>query len=380
MIPSHCKTVSVTEVDYPLTHAGIGENLLGQKVFTRTEYMILRRGGELATARVRKRRSFQLFLPVTQVEVLSTPESTLLARDPTVDILNATRMYRCGLKAVEENGGKKAGGDGDDEADPLRGWTVVVEGVDGHISFVHRPKPFTIKLLDLVPPHPSKLMRLLESAVDFAELGTEPVEFAPTILDINELAEEMMAEGKFSRENPESDAGGEPDGAGCAEGPNSHVMFPCEASGLGCGPQGAVGPFGAVRYLDKTPKLTEGERDGTVLVGCDTSRMIFRSLYGKSPRLIDMCPRHLLKARPDLARGPALVRCCKVGTEYLRDGDVIVLPWGPSLRMVADALEELTGVWEEEEEGTDGQQKRGGRGARSRGRKSAPGEPNVGAC
>ena len=100
MLPTHCKTVSVTEVDIPLSPADIAEYLLGRRAFTRTEYMILRRGEEMATARVAKKRGFQLFRPMIEVEVLSTPGDTLFVRSPDTDILNPTWMYRAAVETA----------------------------------------------------------------------------------------------------------------------------------------------------------------------------------------------------------------------------------------------------------------------------------------
>jgi hypothetical protein len=432
MLPNHCKTVSVTDVDIPLTPGDIAGYLLGRRAFTRTEYMVLRGGEEYATARVEKKRGFQLFRPIMEVEVLSTPGDTLFVRSPDTDILNPTWMYRAAVAKVGEvgdsaapkpdpdsrrlwkleceekkhvpgdgvDGGKKEEGNPDplggwtvvvegekaerirpgskiseparggaeggeglaekpgrirgagsqattETSDPLKGWTVVVEGVDGHISFIHRPNPWRIMTLDIVPPEPSRLMRILERALDAADTGGEPVEFIPTILDINELTRDGMAKVLEEGGGGEAQAGDDAEG-GVAPGNGSPacqppaIMYPCEAGGLGVGEGGKDGGGGRVSFLDKTPELTDAEREDTALVGCDTSRMIFRSLYGRSPPMLDICPAKLMEGYPDIAAGPSMIRCCKMYSKYDRRGDVMVLPWGPTVKMAARAIEELT--------------------------------------
>jgi hypothetical protein len=94
MMPAHCKTVSFKRVGFPLTAKEIERQLAGKKVFTRTDYFILENSGNVAVARVSKKRGIELFREVTSVEVLSLPESTVMVTDPSCDVLDVhSSMY-----------------------------------------------------------------------------------------------------------------------------------------------------------------------------------------------------------------------------------------------------------------------------------------------
>jgi hypothetical protein len=110
MIPRHCNSVSITDVDFVPGPRAVAEFLLGRKAFGRTEYMVLRHETNLATVRVTKKRSFHLMRPIVEVHVLSTPGSTLLLCDSEVDIMSPASMYqrtRPMIEAMEAGGGTR---------------------------------------------------------------------------------------------------------------------------------------------------------------------------------------------------------------------------------------------------------------------------------
>ncbi len=54
MNPDHCKDVSLRHVDFPLTEENISRDIVGKKAYTRTDFMILKHGDEVAVINVIK--------------------------------------------------------------------------------------------------------------------------------------------------------------------------------------------------------------------------------------------------------------------------------------------------------------------------------------
>ena len=182
----------------------------------------------------------------------------------------------------------KALGLGKDEA-------LIVEGRYGHVNFLSAPDPLQIKVVDLIPPLPSRLLDLARAAV--SQQDFPPVVFHADHIDVSHLAFAHRAE--------------------------SH-MFPCRAGGL-------VGP-GTTYYLDERPAKQKG-----LLVGCERTEQIYRHFYGEAPRRIETCPQKLLSETSDLV----LTRCCALQNDILVVGRRAVVPWGCDKGHVFRALELL---------------------------------------
>ena len=56
MNPDHCKDVSLRNVDFPLTAQDIARNMEGRSAYTRTDFIILKHGGEVAVLGVVKEK------------------------------------------------------------------------------------------------------------------------------------------------------------------------------------------------------------------------------------------------------------------------------------------------------------------------------------
>jgi hypothetical protein len=275
MLPDHCKDISLREVDFPLTEAAILANVRGKKAYTRTDFMVLKRGSEAAVVHVRKRPGKELFREIAGIEILALPPGTVFLRDESVDVLNRPAMASLAHK---------------------HGKTVVVSGMFNHVSFHDCRGLKQLAILDVVPPVPSKLSVLAERAFA-AGLVELPVVTRTMDIDLNRLS----------------------------EGIRGKVMFPCRASGL----ERSEGSL----YLDETP-ADPGE---VTLVGCDLSRRIFRSLYGREPASVDMCPKNLA-ATSGVA---TLIKCCKVKEGFEIDGNLAMVPWGATVKEVAAAINAL---------------------------------------
>lgn len=305
MMPRHCKEVAFKRVDFPLTEEAIRKRFGGERVFTRTEYFILENAGRHAVVAVRRRRGIGLLREVESVEMVSLPDDTVFVRDPGCDVLNPHAMAR--HAAAHAQG------------------TVVVLGRFGHISFIRGGKrPAVLRVMDVVPPFPSKTVEMVETALRTGLVGT-PLLVEPVLFDAVELCKGR--------------------GAGT-------VMFPCEAGELSVGGR-------PVLYLDKTPPLGDGEK--VLLAGCELSRRIFRRTYGRDAPFVDICPREL--ARRHLEPGKLhIARCCDVH-RVIVEGNLALVQYGATVAEVVEALRRLSG--ESDEGQGDGGLGTAGRGPRT---------------
>jgi hypothetical protein len=134
------RELSVQEVDVPLDPASVHRHLLGRPVYRRTSFMVLVHGGDRAVVQVGKASTEPLFTPVTEVRYLAGPGEVVFVRDPTVDTGNATQMA----------GAARASG--------RPGRIYVVEGMFQHVNFIVTPAPLRIRVVEVVPPEPPKLL------------------------------------------------------------------------------------------------------------------------------------------------------------------------------------------------------------------------------
>jgi hypothetical protein len=169
---------------------------------------------------------------------------------------------------------------------------TVVQGRYEHVNFIVEPAPVHVRVVEVVPPEPPKLLEMARTVVDYDE------DLPPVALELDAIDMRGLAEGR--------------------------VMYPCRCSGL----EG--------EFLDAGPP----ELGDWTLVGCERSRQIHVALYGAEPAArVDFCPVAL--ALPD---GPTLMKCCLHERGIERAGASMVVPWGASLEEVRAALRELVGT------------------------------------
>ena len=277
-LPDHCKDVSLRHVEFPLTEENILREFHGKVAYTRTEFMILRHGDDTATVRVIKQRGKDLFRPITGLEIISLPADTVYIHDEDVDVLNMSQLARL----VRKNDGR----------------TVVVSGMFSHVSFLKADALLDLRVLDVVPPSPSKLSVLVERALA-SGLVERPIVPHFVDIDLNEKDRLVRTPG---------------------------VIFPCRASGLESSKE-------HVYYLDETPEIGVE----CTLIGCDLSRRIYQHIYRRPVESIDICPQNLAP-KDDV---PTIVKCCKVKEGCSVDGNVASVPWGASMMDVVKALQAL---------------------------------------
>lgn len=273
----HCKDISMRDVDFPLTEKNISETLSKWNAYVRTEYIVLRNKEELAVVKINKEKSDSLFRKVSSVEIVSLPENTVFVRDHEVDVLNISD-----LASVQERYPEKS---------------VVIEGMFSYISFVSELKTVKLRVIDNIPPGPSRLRILVGRALS-SGLVEHPI--IPKYED-NDLEKKI----KYVK--------------------TEAVMFPCEVSGMK-----ADIPF---YFLDKSPEL---EHDVT-LIGCGLSNRIFHALYGRDVPFINVCP---LDAVPNDGM-KTIVRCCTVKEGYEIEGNTAKVPWGATVAETINAINAL---------------------------------------
>jgi hypothetical protein len=277
LMPSRYREVAVTSVDLPLDPERLRERFLGREAYRRTRYLVVRGRDGVALLEVAKASEEPLFSPITDVEVLAGPEESTWLTGPEVDVGVPAQLCRAALAAAPDTR------------------CVIVKGRYEHVSFILDPEPIRLRVVEVAPPQPPKLLdqarRVLEAAEDLP-----PVRLEPEIVDIVALARQR---------------------------PSRRYLYPCRGSGAA--PQGAD-----VFYLDERPP-----RRDWVLVGCERSREIHRHLYGDDPPYLEMCPRELVTP----GDGPVLTKCCRLEQGIERDGLVVRVPWGATLAEVRAGIE-----------------------------------------
>jgi hypothetical protein len=274
--PGAYREVSVTDVDVPLQADSLRRHLIGRECYRKTEYLVVRNGGQTALVRVAAESRVPLFAPIIRVELLATREETAYVVDPELDTGVPSQLARAAARVPDAR-------------------CVVVEGRYHHVSFLFEPDPIRVRVREIVPPRPAKLLDQAQRVLDVAE-DLPPMLLEPELVELSTLSH----------------------GA-------EHVLLPCRGAAISI--EGAV-----ASYLDERPP-----REDWALLGCARSREIHRWFYGDDAPGTDTCPRRL-RGRDD---GLLLTKCCLLEDAIETASSSVVVPWGASLAQVADALRAL---------------------------------------
>jgi len=284
VVPRRYRGVAVTEADVPLRPGDLRDHFLGREAYRRTEYIVVHHEASTAVVRVSKASEEPLFSPITDVELLAGPDETVEVHAPNVDTGVPAQLARTALDAAPD------------------ARCVVVRGRYEHVNFIIDPEPVPLRIVEVVPPEPAKLVDQVERILDVAE-DLPPVDVRAEAIDLRDLA---------------------------ASAPAERYLFPCRGSGVDA-------PGAAVEFLDTRPP-----RADWVLVGCARSRQIHEHFYGDVPPNVEMCPRELVGT----IEGPTLTKCCLLEDRVERDGSLVVVPWGASLGEVREGLGIVLGAAE----------------------------------
>lgn len=298
------RQVAVATVDFPLEVPRLRAYLLGREVYRRTQYVVFRRGAETAVVEVVKAPSEQVMTVVAGVSVLALPADCAFVEVAGVDTGIPSALAEAA--ATQAPGARM----------------VVVEGRYHHINFILDPAPVSVRVVDLVPPGPPKLVDQAARILGVAE-ELPPIRLVPDVVDLADLARLH---------------------------PSATYLLPCRGSGFALPAAPAPGQTAGmatpdVAFLDERPP----RRDWT-LIGCARSRELHRWFYGDLPACVDICPRRLAarSGRP-AARSPdptapatsavSLTKCCLLEDRIEHDGTTVVVPWGASLDQVRQGLQ-----------------------------------------
>ncbi len=250
-------------------------HLRGRRVYRRTEFIVATCGDERALVQVEREDGDAILVGVRDARILARPAEVAFVDDESVDTGNASQLARVASNRR----------------------VTVVQGRFQHVNFIFEPAPLRIRVLEVVPPHPPKLLEMAQAVLDFDE-DLPPVALDFEAIDMRELA---------------------------GRHPADHYLFPCRCAGLDLNAE--------VDFLDAGPPHAA---DWT-LVGCERSRQIHEALYGADPReRVDFCPR---LAPPNAA--PTLLKCCLRERGIEQAGNRLEVPWGASLEEVRKALHRL---------------------------------------
>ncbi len=283
--PDRYREVSVTDVEVPLETGPLRALLTSRPVYRRTRYVVVRHAARSALVEVEHRPGSGLFRDVADVRLLAGPDETAWVVRPDLDPGVPSDLA---LAAADRPGAR----------------CVVLEGRYGHISFVLYSAPLRLRVLDVAPPHPAKLLdqvaRVLGTADDLPAVLPVP--------EVVELGELVPAEAR------------------------GDYLLPCRGGGMQV-------PGTTVHYLDEVPP----RRDWTLL-GCARSQQIHQALYGTDVRQVDTCPRTLARD-VHLAPGEVLLtKCCLLEDSVEVDGRAVVVPWGASYGQLREGLDLAVGL------------------------------------
>ena len=169
---------------------------------------------------------------------------------------------------------------------------VIVQGRYEHVSFILDAAPLRLRVVEVAPPHPPKLLDQARRVLEVAE-DLPPVELEPEVVDIVES------------------------GPAASRPP---VSLPVPRLGRRARGQRGLLP-----------------RRAAVAAGLGAGRLralaqIHRHFYGDDPPYLDMCPRELVSP----ASGPVLTKCCQLEDRHRAGRPGGRVPWGATLAEVRE--------------------------------------------
>jgi hypothetical protein len=281
LVPAAYRNISVASVPAPLDEASLRGHFTGRPAYRHTRYIVAQNeaAGQTAVVEVAKHSHAPLFSEITAVTMIAGPDETAFVDAPEADTAIPTVLARIGASRAP---GSRC---------------IVVRGRYGHVGFIADPAPVRIRVAEVVPPQPAKLLDQASRVLELAE-DLPPVELVPELTDLSALA---------------------------GRSPAPHYLFPCRA--------GAATADAAVSYLDEIPRAADW-----TLVGCARSRAIHDWFYDHAPPVVDMCPRNLAQQAAAEGTLPVLTKCCLLEDKILVQDGLVVVPWGASLAQVKEGL------------------------------------------
>ena len=121
---------------------------------------------------------FIFTITINDISIVALPTTCVLVEDRAVDTANNTALA---AKAEELGLGKES--------------TLIVRGLDDHVNFIKHPDPVQIRVVEVVPPEPPKLLRMVQHVLTYADLPAIKIEIQQ--IDIRELASKVKGAEAF---------------------------------------------------------------------------------------------------------------------------------------------------------------------------------------
>jgi hypothetical protein len=274
IMPEHCREVGLKDVDFHLTQENIEKSAVGKKVYFRTRFLVLRNGKECCVLRIDPEGD-GVMNDVVNVETLSLPEDSIWIDEPAIDVLSPSSIVGVAL----DHPGK----------------TVVVRGSHEHVSFVKDPKAYEIRVVDVVPPHPPKLLSLVRTVLESQAIDV-PVRVVEEITDLGVLARDVETD---------------------------EIILPCK---------GEILTEKKVHYLAQSPEVGDA-----TLIGCEYSKKVAKEIYDNEIPFIQMCPKRIARDSDT----PGITKCCELQSGFEVEGNLAVVPWGARVDDIVQALKHL---------------------------------------
>jgi hypothetical protein len=281
VVPRRYRGVSVAALpaSVALTADGLRGYFLGRDAYRRTRFVVVRAPAGTALLRVERAAAEPLFAPITAVELVAGPDECHYVVDPEADTGIPSELARVALARAP---GVRA---------------VAVQGRYAHVNVIVGPRPLRVRVREVVPPEPAKLLDQARRVLAVTE-DLPPIELVGELTELGSLARRA---------------------------PSAHYLLPCRGSG------GEI-PGAQVSYLDEHPPHADW-----TLLGCARSRQIHRHFYGTDAPTVDFCP----KPGAGPAGEPLLTKCCLQEEQVTTGPGWACVPWGSSLEHVREALRAL---------------------------------------
>lgn len=280
VVPSRYRQVAVAAVPN-LDPGWLAEHFTGREVYFRTRFIVARYLDQVALVEVEREPSEDLFANTVAAWVVAGADDCAVVVDETLDTAVPSQLAAAAERVPEAR-------------------CAVVEGLYSHVSFILNPDPVRIRLVDVIPPGPAKLLDQVRRVLADAE-DLPPIVVEPDLIDSRDLLAQAYDEAP------------------------QDLLIPCRGSGMDF--EGST-----VSFLDERPP----HRDWTLL-GCERSNQIHKWFYDSTPERVDICPRQWLR---DTGTS-TLTRCCLIQEGMETNGPSTIVPWGASLAEVRTALETI---------------------------------------
>jgi hypothetical protein len=277
-MPDRDRSVSVARTEGALTADALSAWLVGREAYRHTRFIAVRGDDGVALVEVERADAEPLFSVITSIRLLAGPDTCAWIEVSDIDTSVPSQVALAARTHAPEAA------------------VVVVSGRYGHVGFIADAQPNELRVIDVVPPFPPKLVDQVRRLLDTAE-ELPPIVLREELIDLRELALEV---------------------------PSDTYLLPCRAGGTAIDGHDIV-------FLDERPP-----HDDWVLVGCARSRELHRWFYEEQTVNIDSCPRE--RSAPDI---PTLTKCCLLDQGIEQHGATVTVPWGASLAEVREALELL---------------------------------------